>query len=150
MIKEMLQLENVQISEGVADWKEAIHLSLKQLVLGGYVTEEYEKAIIKCTKEYGPYYILADEFALIHGRPEEGVIEQQLAVTLLKKPVKFEESDQKVRLMIALAAKDADSHIDVMKVIATILQDEKKLKEILQAENEEQIYRMLTQIETVL
>lgn len=66
MISEMLKLENIQIIESAKDWKEAIHLSLEPLVNGGYVTENYEAAIIKCTEEYGPYYVLADDIALIH------------------------------------------------------------------------------------
>ena len=104
MISEMLKLENIQIIESAKDWKEAIHLSLEQLVNGGYVTENYEAAIIKCTEEYG----------------------------------------------IALGASDANSHIDVMKVLSLLLMDESKIKELVEATSEQQIYEMLTKAESNL
>ena len=118
MISEMLKLENIQIIESAKDWKEAIHLSLEPLVNGGYVTENYEAAIIKCTEEYGPHYVLADDIALIHGRPEDGVLEKQLSITVVRQPIQFMNDGQNVRVLIALGASDANSHIDVMKVLS--------------------------------
>ena len=117
-VSEMLKLENIQIIESAKDWKEAIHLSLEPLVNGGYVTENYEAAIIKCTEEYGPYYVLADDIALIHGRPEDGVLEKQLSITVVRQPIQFMNDGQNVRVLIALGASDANSHIDVMKVLS--------------------------------
>lgn len=143
MIADMLKTENICIVQKVDDWKEAIHLSLEPLLQGGYITDNYEKAILESTKEYGPYYVLAEDFALIHGRPEEGVIEKQLAITLLREPVKFSQDGFPVRVLIALAASDSDSHLDAMKVLSTIFMDEEKIKELVQAEEPEQIYDLL-------
>ncbi len=69
MIADMMKLKNICIMEEVHDWKEAIHISLEPLLRGGFITENYEKAILECTEKYGPYYVLAENFALIHGRP---------------------------------------------------------------------------------
>jgi PTS system ascorbate-specific IIA component len=144
----MLKVANIQIVEEISDWKNAIHLSLEPLVEGGYITENYEKAILECTKEYGPYYVLAEDFALIHGRPEDGVIEKQLAITVVKKPVMFEGSDFPVRILIALGASDSNSHLDVMKVLASIFMDSAKIEELVNAEKPQQIYDLLLQAET--
>lgn len=70
MILDMLKEENVQIVERVDNWKEAITVSLQSLLEQGYVTEEYGKSIIQITEEMGPYYVLTENVALIHGRPE--------------------------------------------------------------------------------
>lgn len=143
MLADMLKTKNIQIRERVEDWREAIRLSLKPLIADGYVEGRYADAIMKSTEQLGPYYVLSENIALIHGRPEDGVIEKQLAVTLLREPVLFDGYSYPVRLLIALAAEDADSHIDVMKVLSTIFMDKDKIKALIQAEKAEQIYDLL-------
>ncbi|MDO4312106.1 MAG: PTS sugar transporter subunit IIA [Eubacteriales bacterium] len=143
MIADMLKMENIRIMEEVNDWQDAIHISLEPLLQGGYITENYEKAILECTEKYGPYYVLAEDFALIHGRPEDGVLEKQLAITLLRKPVIFEGSSFPVRVLIALGASDSNSHLDTMKVLSSIFMDEAKVGELVNAEEPQQIYELL-------
>lgn len=147
MIADMLKLENIHIVEEVADWKDAVHLSLEPLLAGGFITENYEKAIIESTKEYGPYYVLAEDFALIHGRPEDGVLKKQLAITLLRKPVIFAEDSFPVRVLIALAASDSNSHLDTMKVLSSIFIDEEKINKLVQSVDPQQIYNLLLESE---
>ena len=143
MISEMLKRENVIILDRVKYWKQAIYVSLEPLVRGGYVESRYAEEIIRSTEEIGPYYVLTEDIALIHGRPEQGVIKKQLAVTVVREPVQFSEDSFPVRLLIALAATDANSHLDVMQVLAAIFLDESKIREIAEAESEEKIYNLL-------
>lgn len=147
MIADMLKMENIRIMEEAADWKDAIHMSLEPLLAGGYITENYEKAILECMKEYGPYFVLAEDFALIHARPEDGVLEKQLAITLLRKPVIFEGSDFPVRVLIALGASDPNSHLDAMKVLSSIFMDENKVRELVGSTEPQQIYGLLVSAE---
>ncbi len=143
MISEMLKRENVKILDRVDDWKQAIYVSLEPLVRGGYVESRYADEIIRSTEEMGPYYVLTEDIALIHGRPEQGVIKKQLAVTVVREPIQFSEDCFPVRLLIALAATDANSHLDVMQVLASIFLDESKIRELVEAESTEEIYNFL-------
>ena len=143
MISEMLRRENVRILDRVEDWQQAIHVSLEPLICGGYVERRYADEIIRSTEEIGPYYVLTEDIALIHGRPEQGVIRKQLAVTVVREPVRFSEDCFPVRLLIALAATDANSHLDVMQVLASIFLDESKIRELVEAESAEEIYEFL-------
>lgn len=143
MISEMLKRENVKILDRVDDWKQAIHVSLEPLVRGGYVESRYADEIIRSTEEMGPYYVLTEDIALIHGRPEQGVIKKQLAVTVVREPIQFSEDCFPVRLLIALAATDANSHLDVMQVLASIFLDESKIRELVEAQSTEEIYNFL-------
>ena len=140
MILDMLKKENVQILDHVDDWKEAITVSLRSLEEQGYVTPDYAKGIIDITNEMGPYYVLTDDVALIHGRPETGVLKKQLAVTVLRKPIKFSEDGKPVRLLVALAATDSESHMSVIQTLAQLFMDEEALKELIQAETAEDVY----------
>ena len=138
MILDMLKKENVQILDHVDDWKEAITVSLRSLEEQGYVTPDYAKGIIDITNEMGPYYVLTDDVALIHGRPETGVLKKQLAVTVLRKPV---------RLLVALAATDSESHMSVIQTLAQLFMDEEALKELIQAETAEDVYEYLLEFD---
>lgn len=147
MITEVLKPENVKIVEQVADWKEAIKISLEDLVADGSVEERYIDNVIESTIHYGPYYVLTQDVALVHGRSEEGVNRKQLAVTLLRKPVQFSEKTYPVRLLIALAATDSESHLDVMRVLASIFMDESKIKEMVEADTKETLYQLFLKAE---
>jgi mannitol/fructose-specific phosphotransferase system IIA component (Ntr-type) len=140
MISDILKKENVQILDSVSSWQEAIYVSTKNLVEKGYVTKNYPQKIIELTKKYGAYYVLGPDVALVHARPEDGVIHKQLAITLLKKPVKFDGKEDTVRLIIALAAEDSQSHLKVLKQIAEILSDSKKLQSIIKADDADNLY----------
>ena len=143
MISEMLRRENVRILDRVEDWQQAIHVSLEPLIQGGYVEPRYADEIIRSTKEIGPYYVLTEDIALVHGRPEQGVLKKQLAVTVVREPIQFSEDSFPVRLLIALAATDADSHLDVMQVLASIFLDESKIRELVEAASTDEIYERL-------
>lgn len=140
-IKEMLKPENVRIAQSVDTWQDAIRLAVAPLREGGYVEPRYEDEIIRATNEMGPYYVLTEDVALIHGRPEDGCIKGQMAVTVLKQPIKFSEDSFDVRLLVALAAEDSNSHIEAMQVLAGIFMDEQKIASIVESDDTQVIYQ---------
>lgn len=149
MISDMLKPENIRILDCVEDWKGAILTSVAPLEKGGFVTDAYGENIINMTLEYGPYYVLTENVALIHGRPEMGAIKSQLAVTVLKQPVKFSEDGYPVRLLVALAATDSESHIDVIQSLADIFMNESAILEIIHADSEDEIYHHFLDAEKI-
>lgn len=140
MISDMLQKKNVEILDSVSDWQEAIYKSTKNLIDQGYITENYPKVIIELTKKYGAYYVLCPDVALVHARPEDGVIHKQLAVTLLKKPVTFMGKEDTVRLIIILAAEDSESHLEALQQIAEIISDEERIKSLVEMKDADSLY----------
>lgn len=147
MILDMLKQENVQIVDHVNDWKEAITVSLQSLEEQGYVTSEYGKSIIQITEDMGPYYVLTENVALIHGRPESGVLKKQLAVTVLRNPIKFSEDGYPVRLLVALAATDSESHLSVMQTLAELFMREDAINDIVNAQDAKQVYEYLVEFD---
>ena len=99
MIENLLKEENCVIVDRVQDWKDAVHVSLERLIEQGYCTEEYEKAVFDSTAEFGPYYVLTDNMALIHATNKVGVSKTQMAVTVLREPVQFEEDGADVQIL---------------------------------------------------
>lgn len=137
----LIKESNVQILEGAADWKDAVCQAVAPLERDGFVTEAYKKAIIENVEQLGPYICIAPHIALPHARPEQGVLESQIAVTLFRSEVDFNREDASANLFIALAAADSNSHLDVLMQITDILQDEERVADILQAKDETELYQ---------
>lgn len=137
---ELLKQENVQICESAQDWKDAIRISSKLLEEHGYIQPSYKEAIISNVEKLGPYILIADDIALPHARPEQGVVQPQIGVTLFRQPVAFDKEETTARLFVTLAAKDNNSHLDTLLEITELLDDEETLAKILAAKDEETLY----------
>ncbi len=140
MIRDLIKIENCLIVDSVEDWKAAIHKALEPLVKDGCCTDEYEQAVLKMTDELGPYYVLDEHMALIHASSEAGVSKTQLACTLLKEPVKFDEEKTNVRVLVALCATDSESHMDGIVAVSNIFGDPDNEQKILDATSPQEIY----------
>lgn len=138
---DLLDKGNVRILEHADNWKDAIRKSVLPLEENGFVEERYKEEIIAGVEKLGPYIIVAPSIALPHARPEQGVIKSQIAITLFKNAVKFDKENTSAQLFVTLAASDSNSHLNALVSISDILQDEEKVERILQAEDEETLYR---------
>lgn len=141
-MEDMLKRQNVQIVEKVNDWEESVHVAVQPLVDQGYVKSDYIDGIISNAKEFGPYFVICPDLALLHARPEQGVIKRQLAVTVLREPVRFKEEGPDVRLLVTLAAEDADSHIDVMRKLAVMFSDPANITKIAETKDADEVYAL--------
>jgi len=138
---DLLDQENVIIREAAADWKDAIRISVKPLEERGFVEPEYKEAIIANVEALGAYIIIAPHVALPHARPEQGVIKSQLAVTLFRKGVKFENKETPVKLFIVLAAENNDSHLETLVMLSEILKDEGNVEKMISADSAKSLYQ---------
>ena len=137
---DLLKKENVQIVESATDWKDAIRISVQPLEQHGYVESRYKEEIISNVESMGPYIVLAPYIALPHARPEQGVKESQIAVTLLQNEVRFAGEEKPVKLLIALAASDNNRHLDALMIISELLQNEDTVQKILNSKDKEELY----------
>ena len=100
--------------------------------------------IISNAHELGPYFVLVPNLALLHARPEQGVIKKQLALTILRKGVVFKEGQTPTSVLLTLAAEDSNSHIEVMRELATLLADPKNIEALAQSQNADEAYCHMT------
>ena len=59
---------------------------------------------------------------------------------MLREPVRFKEEGPDVRLLVTLAAEDADSHIDVMRKLAVMFSDPANITKIAEAKDADEVY----------
>lgn len=138
---DLLKKENVQICDSARDWRDAIRIAVRPLEEHGYVEPRYKEEVISNVETMGPYIVIADNIALPHARPEQGVLKTQIGVTLFRQNIIFDGKDMPARLFITLAAEDSDSHLDVLMEISELLSDEETVQKILQAADTESLYR---------
>jgi len=143
MLKDYLKIENVQIVEELKDWQSAVEFAVRPLISQGYVSDDYIKGIIDNTYYYGAYYVITDHIALLHARPEQGVISTQVAVTLVNQPVYFLENKRPANILITLAAANDLDHLEALQTLGMIFESEEKIHQLLACDNPQQLYQLI-------
>lgn len=135
-----LTKEYIIFADKVDNWEEAIKKSSEPLLENGYIKESYVQGMIDSVKEFGPYIVIAPNFAMPHARPEKGAVKAGFSILKLKEAVSFSESEEhNAQLLIALSCADANTHIESLQKIAGILSDTEKYERLFNAENSEEI-----------
>lgn len=144
MLKTLLTPDVVQVIPQVKDWREAIKIACQPLIDKGCIEPRYVDAIYKSHEQIGPYYVLGPGIAMPHARPEEGVNQLSLALTIIEKGVEFgaDENDP-VKLLIVLAATDNDSHINAIVKLAEFFDNQDDIDTLLQAKSKAEVLAVI-------
>ena len=113
--------DTVMVDAEASDWVEAVRLAGFLLYRGNKVKEEYVEAMIRTTKELGPYAVIAPGVAIPHARPEDGAIDVGFSIVVLKKPVKFGSPNDPVYIVIGFSAIDRKTHLKALQQLANLL-----------------------------
>ncbi|MBY6197760.1 PTS sugar transporter subunit IIA [Vibrio hangzhouensis] len=122
----------------------ALAITCSKLLEQGKVEQSYLEAIKTKHREIGAYYVLAPKIAMPHARPEDGVNEASLQVTVFKNGVNLESEDNgDVYFSVTLAAMDSDSHIQTIVALSELFQNDEDVDAIIAADSEAQIADIL-------
>jgi PTS system ascorbate-specific IIA component len=100
--------------------------------------------MLAAVEKFGPYIVIAPGIALAHGKAEDGVIQTGLSLLVIREPLVFgHELNDPVSLVVGLAAKDHDSHIQLMGELAEFLGDQAKVNSLLQVSDLSQLRDLL-------
>ncbi|SON48928.1 PTS sugar transporter subunit IIA [Vibrio tapetis] len=122
----------------------ALDVTCARLLANNKIKSSYVEAIKAKHNEIGAYYVLAPKIAMPHARPEDGVNEAALQVTVFKEGVDLESQDNgDVYLSITLAAMDSDSHINTIMALSELFQNDDDIDAIITANSTEQIIDIL-------
>ncbi len=140
MIKELLE-SNIQILPQVDSWEEAIKIASRPLLEKGYIEPRYIDTMISKVNELGFYIVLSEDVAMPHSRPEDGVLKMGMSLLKLDTPAKF--GNNNIQIVITLAAKDNESHIDALTNLVELLNDDEKIKKIKLAKTNQEILEII-------
>lgn len=141
MLKEFLK-NNIILTEEFDSWELAIKQASEPLLEKNIIKESYVEAMINSVYKNGPYMIIMPHIALAHARPEDGVNENGISFLKLKIPVIFPQEND-VDIIIVLAAKEDEGHLELMAELADLLVDDEKTEAIRRAHNKNQIKEIL-------
>lgn len=141
---DIITLNSIQTNVEAKDWKDAVIKTGELLLKQGFVEKSYIDAMINKVEELGPYIVIAPHIAMPHARPEDGVNKTSIAIVTLKEPLNFgHEKNDPVKLILALAAKDNEDHLETLANLMEILGDETKLANIMDSLSPEELYSYL-------
>lgn len=128
MLEDVLQDSHILLNEQVGTWEESIRRVSAPLVEEQVIDPNYVTAMIDSVKEYGPYIVIGKYIALAHARPEDGVNRLGISVATIKDPIEFgNEDNDPVKIIFCLAAIDSYSHLNIMKSLIELINDEVKV-----------------------
>lgn len=144
MLQKWLKKDYIQIVENCRNWKDAIEKCGIPLIKNDVINIDYIKAIYSSHEAVGPYYVLAPRIAMPHARPEEGALKMGLSLLVVKNGVNFDsEENDPIYLIILLAAKDNDSHIEMIASLSELFFNEENINEIISCNDTEEIYEFI-------
>ncbi|MFD9287591.1 PTS sugar transporter subunit IIA [Streptomyces sp. ADI93-02] len=141
---ELLASDAVRLDADAENWRAAIRLAGQILVDNGISTSDYTEAMIQNVEDNGPYIVIAPGFALAHARPSAAVLRTGMSWVRLAQPVPFgHESNDPVRLVVALAASDSEAHTAALSALARVLADPDSNRALEQASSPEDVLAVL-------
>lgn len=148
---EQVTVEDIEIGVQAGNWEDAIRKSAQPLLRREKIEAGYIDAMIDAVHRIGPYIVLGNHVALAHARPECGVKELAVCFATLNPPVPFgSPAFDPVKLLITLAAEDADSHLDLMSELAEILMEEENVEMLAQSASSEEFLALLFKMQKEL
>lgn len=143
MLKTYLPIEHIQMVDSLADWQEAVLLSARPLLDGGFITPEYVQTILEEYEKSGPYFVIAPGIAVPHTRPQDGVNRQGLSLVVVKNGVHFDGEHDPVRIIIMLCATDKHSHMALLSSLSEMFADPETIMALSQADSVAQIAALI-------
>ncbi|MCP0887042.1 BglG family transcription antiterminator [Ligilactobacillus sp. WILCCON 0076] len=132
MLKDIINNNQIQLKVTANGWKDAITKSSQPLLDEGYIKPEYIKAMIDSVEDYGPYIVIGPSIALAHARPEDGAKKLGVSIMTLAHPINFGNSENDpVKIIFCLAAVDNYSHLNVMKTIVQLINNQDKVEKLI-------------------
>ena len=125
------------------DWQDAIRKAGQLLIDSGDIEEGYIDHMIDSVRTLGPYMVIAKGFALAHAAPCEEVKNTSISLINLKDPVNFGSGNDPVRVVMCLACKDREAHIEKLQKIATKLMEKDMIDLLAQCETDTDLYDLI-------
>ena len=148
MLTTLLTPNVIQVVESANDWRDAIKIACNPLINNKFIEPRYIDAIIQSHEKIGPYYVLGRGIAMPHARPEDGVNQLSLGLTVIKQGGEFgSEGNDPIKLLIVLAATDSNSHIGAIAKLAELFDNQEDIDSIMQSENVDDILNIIAKYE---
>jgi len=134
---------SILLNQPAADWQQAVRLAGQGLEASGCSTGAYTDAMIAAIDDLGPYVVIAPGLAMPHARPDDSVLHTGMSLVTLANPVDFGSTNDPVRVVFALAARDHDRHLELLSEFAGKASNNDFVNSLLSCQSEAQIRTLI-------
>lgn len=139
MKQDILKEENVFIKKSFKNREEALEFFSDHLLNKGKVSSDFKKALLKREEEFPTGLQIDNINVAVPHADHIYVRESEILLCTLENPILFQRMDNpdegvKVSIIILMAINNPDAHIEVLKKIFSLIQDQLILKRVF-AEN---------------
>lgn len=146
MLSKLLNHDTIRTCVECRDWQEAVRIGAHLLVAKNSLEERYVETIIDNHQKFGPYMVIAPGIVLAHARPEDGVLQLSMSLITLQHPLMFGNfTNDPVKIVITLGAKDADSHLEALTQLMELLSNEKDMDKIMRSTRQREVIEIIRQ-----
>ncbi len=143
---EILTLENILIVSKKLSSKDSIKESFSYLIEEKIVSDKYVIESINRTINNPEQLVVSERIAIPHSRPEYGVSNLGLQVSIFKNKLCFTESKNKVQILLSIATPDNFSHRGVLKDMSKLIKNSNIQEKIINSNSKEEIYMLLHEL----
>ncbi|MBV7389628.1 BglG family transcription antiterminator [Enterococcus sp. ALS3] len=144
-ISDFLSIDRISIIDQVEDYKEAMVLAGKPLLLDGSVTENYIQSVIDTHDFDDPYTILGEDVAIPHALPSEGVQKIGISLLIVRKGFNYSK-DQSLKLVFFIAPIDKKQHNQAIIDILTIAESQEIISRLTNTDDKHEVVKILKEI----
>lgn len=143
-LMDSLKESHLAVGLEASSWEDAVRLAGEILVETEIARESYIDAMIKTIRDLGPYCVIAPGIAMPHARPDEYVLDTGFSLVTLKNPVEFgSQENDPVDIVIGFAAKDKDRHVQVLREIAQLFNDQSFIGDVRSASSADKLSNII-------
>ncbi|MDQ0177269.1 BglG family transcription antiterminator [Bacillus chungangensis] len=145
---ELLNENLIEVKADIQDRDTAVKRSGELLLKNGLIESEYVDAMVDNVHKNGNYIVIAPGIAMPHARPEYGVKDIGFSIVTLKEPIEFgHRLNDPVRIVIGFCAVDHQTHLTALSELVDILNQEEKIKAILEATTSKEVMNIIKEEE---
>ena len=122
-LSDVVKSDYIQILEQEEKLEEAIRISCRPLLEDGIIAEHYVTAIMDIIGQYGLYFEYVPGILLAHANAPEDVYRVGISLTVLKKPLQYEE--KKIQYIFTVATPNYKDHAAALDELFKIMVGEK-------------------------
>ena len=125
----------IALKQNISRAEEAIELAGSLLARRQICSAEYVNEMLTVYEDFGAAIVIDDGIAMPHARPEKGALQTGFSLVTTATPISFGHDEfDPVSVVIAIAGADADSHIKMIQLIASLIESD--IVTFLQQEND--------------
>lgn len=124
------------------DWEDEIRKTSAPLRNCGCIEQNYVDKMIALGEAHGPYFVISEDIAIAHARPQDGVMALGLRLTIYREGLTIMER-KGIRFLFVLSSPDQKKHLHILENIMELSRDEKLRNALCLAQNQAQALSLL-------